>query len=86
MPSGRSPSISASDLADYAFCPRSHWYHHHPPSEGPTADGVRRAEAGTERHVRQLRGERHRAERGPFYWVLVLVGLLVAVGGILWWL
>lgn len=76
---------SPSALADYAFCPRSHWYAQHPPAGGPNADGLRRVEAGARYHARALRGTRVRAELGGAYWVLVAVGVVVAAGG-LWWL
>jgi len=84
MSSGIPPMVSASDLADYAYCPRSHWYRHHPPAGGPTSDSVRAAILGTRSHTRQLRGERRRAERGKAYWVLVAIGLVVVLGGVAW--
>jgi CRISPR/Cas system-associated exonuclease Cas4 (RecB family) len=84
MPSGERAFVSASDLADYAYCPRSHWYRHHPPPGGPSASSVRSAAAGTRSHVRQLGGERRRAERGGLYWALVAVGILAVLGGVLW--
>ncbi|MCI4343551.1 MAG: CRISPR-associated protein Cas4 [Thermoplasmata archaeon] len=84
MTSGGAPYVSASDLADYAYCPRSYWYRHHPPPGGPSRDAVRSSTAGTRSHERQLGGERRRAEFGGWYWLLVAVGLLAMVGGILW--
>lgn len=78
------PGTTPSDLADYAFCPRSYWYRYHPPPGGPSADGVRRVEAGERYHARTLRTARHHAEHGGTYWALVAVGLLVVVGGVLW--
>jgi CRISPR/Cas system-associated exonuclease Cas4 (RecB family) len=83
-PGETAPFVSASDLADYAYCPRSHWYRHHPPPEGPTPASVRRAELGGRSHARQLGGERRRAEHGGWYWILALLGLLVVVAGVLW--
>jgi hypothetical protein len=84
MSSGVPPYVSASDLADYAYCPRSHWYRYHPPPGGPAPDSVRSAAAGTRVHGRQLGGERRRAEHGVAYWLLLAIGLLVVVGGVVW--
>jgi len=76
--------VSASDLADYAYCPRAHWYHDHPPPGGPTGDARRRSRAGAGYHARTLGAERRRDERGTAYWAALLVGLGLALGGILW--
>ncbi|MGA8275661.1 MAG: CRISPR-associated protein Cas4 [Thermoplasmata archaeon] len=84
MSSGQRPFVSASDLADYSYCPRSYWYRHHPPPGGPSSASVRSAAGGTRSHARQLGGERRRAEWGGVYWALVAVGVLAALGGILW--
>ena len=84
MSAGDGSYVTASDLADYAYCPRSHWYRYHPPPGGPSREAVRSSVAGTRSHLRQLRGVRRRADRGSTYWVLVVVGLLVVVGGVLW--
>lgn len=81
-PSGR--WTTPSELAEYAFCPRAHWYRNHPPAGGPSGDGVRRAEAGERYHARTLRATRLHAERGASYWLLVVVGTLVALGGLVW--
>jgi len=86
MSSRDPPFVSASDLADYAYCPRSYWYRTHPPPEGPAPDSVRSSAAGTRSHARQLGGERRRAEHRAAYWVLIVVGLLVVLGGVLWFL
>ena len=75
---------SPSDLADYAYCPRSHWYRHHPPARGPTAYSSVRREAGEEYHSRALTAERRRAERGSAYWIGLLVGILLVVIGVAW--
>jgi len=75
---------SASDIADYVYCPRSHWYRHHPPAGGPTRDAERSALGGVRYHERVLSGERHRAERGAAYWAVLLVGVVLALAGG-WW-
>lgn len=72
---------SPSDLADYAYCPRSHWYRHHPPAGGPSSDAAARGRAGVRYHSRTLTAERHRAERGSVYWAGIVIGVgLVALG------
>lgn len=76
---------SPSDLADYAYCPRSHWYRHHPPPGGPSRSAQERARGGVRYHDRVLTAERHRAERGPAYWAILFTGVLLLGGG-LWWL
>jgi CRISPR/Cas system-associated exonuclease Cas4 (RecB family) len=76
---------SPSDIADYVYCPRSHWYRYHPPRGGPTRASQRSALGGVRYHRRVLTGERHRAERGGAYWAVVLVGVVVALAGA-WWL
>jgi len=75
------PWTSPSDLADYAYCPRSHWYRYHPPAQGPTRYSSERRRAGERYHRRVLTAERHRAERGAAYWVGAVAGIgLVAIG------
>jgi len=75
---------SPSEIADYVYCPRSHWYRHHPPPGGPSRVAERRAVAGTRYHDRVLTAERHRAERGAAYWAVLLVGVALAAVGA-WW-
>jgi len=76
--------VSASDLADYVYCPRSHWYRHHPPAGGPSGSSQRSAAGGRRYHDRVLTAERHRAERGGAYWAVLLLGLAIAAAGV-WW-
>jgi CRISPR/Cas system-associated exonuclease Cas4 (RecB family) len=75
---------SPSDLADYAYCPRSHWYRHHPPAQRLAPAVIERARAGVRYHDRALAAERRRAERGAMYWWGVLAGLGLVVGGMVW--
>lgn len=75
---------SPSDLADYAYCPRSHWYRHHPPGPGPSRSSSRRRTAGQRYHRRVLTAERQRAERGGVYWAGVLVGVALVALGMAW--
>jgi len=74
--------VSASELADYAYCPRAHWYARHPPPGGPARDAGRRARRGVEFHAHALSGERRRAEYGAVYWAVLVVGLLLIAAGI----
>jgi CRISPR/Cas system-associated exonuclease Cas4 (RecB family) len=76
--------VSASDLEEYAYCPRAHWYRHHPPPGGPRPESVARSRAGQRYHERELGAERRREEHGAGYLAAVLVGLFVAVGGAAW--
>jgi len=76
---------SPSDLADYAYCPRSHWYRYHPPAGGPSRGAQESALAGVRYHDRLLTAERHRAERGGAYWAVLFVGIAIALLGA-WWL
>ena len=75
---------SASDLADYAYCPRSLWYHDHPPDAGPSRAARRRAESGQRYHARELTGERRRAEHGGAYWAALAVGVVLLAGALAW--
>ena len=75
---------SPSDLADYAYCPRSHWYRHHPPVRGPTRASLERVRTGVLYHQRTLTAELRRAEWGVAYWVAVLTGVVLTVGGTVW--
>jgi len=75
---------SPSDIADYVYCPRSHWYRHHPPAGGPSRASERSARYGVRYHDRVLTAERHRAERGGAYWAVFLVGAVLALVGV-WW-
>jgi hypothetical protein len=84
MGGGSPRTISASELADYAYCPRSHWYALHPPSGGPSDDGRRRSAAGERSHARALGSTQRRANHGAAYWVAFALGLLLAAGGSLW--
>ncbi|MGD0250796.1 MAG: hypothetical protein ABSB97_07945 [Thermoplasmata archaeon] len=77
---------SPSELADYAYCPRSHWYRRHSPSSGPSASSTERSRAGVRYHRRVLTAERRRAERGAAYWAGILLGVVLVAVGVLWFL
>ena len=75
---------SPSDLADYAYCPRSHWYRHHPPARGPSRAAQARSRFGVRYHRRVLRAEARRERHGTAYWAGLLVGLVLLLAGIAW--
>jgi CRISPR/Cas system-associated exonuclease Cas4 (RecB family) len=76
--------VSATDLAEYAYCPRAWYYREHPPARGPTRASQRRAVAGERYHARELGAERRREEHGGAYWAVLLAGILLALGGVAW--
>ena len=63
--------LSASDLAEYAYCPRALYYRRRSPEE-PERPVVR---AGRAYHERALRAEHRRAAYGRAYWGAFLVGI-----------
>jgi len=78
------PWVTAAEVGDYAFCPRSFWYRHHPPPEGPAPDARRRSSAGERYHASQLAATERRSRHGLAYWLVVLFGALAVLGGIAW--
>jgi CRISPR/Cas system-associated exonuclease Cas4 (RecB family) len=86
MPADRPRYISASDLAEYAFCPRSFWYRSHPSSTPADPRSVRRSAAGERFHARTLRAERRRAEHPGAYAALLVGGVLLLFLGVAWWI
>jgi CRISPR/Cas system-associated exonuclease Cas4 (RecB family) len=80
--------VTASDLAEYAFCPRAYWYTRHPPAEGPEPSNATARHLGERYHARTL-ATRYRRERwSTVWWLLVAAGVflcllaLLQVGGI----
>lgn len=73
---------SASELADYEFCPRAWWYRENPPAEGPSRESRRSAEEGVRFHERTLDGERRRDRNGWVYAAVLAVALLAVVLGV----
>lgn len=77
--------VSASDLAEYAYCPRAWYYRGHPPPHGPTRSSQRSARAGDRYHRSTLRDEEFREGHLGAYVVAILLGLALLLGG-LWWI
>lgn len=83
-PTGSHPRrryVSAGELADYAFCPRSHYYRLHPEGRTPAAGSVARERAGVLYHARTIGADRRWADASPFPWLAVLTAgaVLLAV-------
>ncbi|MCI4345458.1 MAG: hypothetical protein L3K07_01700 [Thermoplasmata archaeon] len=72
---------TASELGEYAFCPRAWHYRAHPPEESPSDADLEREEYGREFHARALSRERSLEQSSPAAAgvgvLLVLVGLLL---------
>jgi hypothetical protein len=76
--------VSASEIADYAYCPRSWWYGRHPPTQGRGAASDRSARAGIRYHERVLAAEWRRERAGTAYLALLAIACVLVVGGLLW--
>lgn len=69
--------VTASDLAEYAYCPRALWFRWHPPPEGPAPASRSDRTRGDRFHDSEL-GRRARRERwSGVGWVLVGGGFLL---------
>lgn len=73
---------SASELAEYEFCPRAWWYRENPPAGGPSRESRRSAEEGVRFHERTLDAEDRRERNGWVYAAVLAVALLVVVLGV----
>lgn len=71
--------LSASDLAEYAYCPRAAHYHR----RFPEAPAGPEAAAGIAYHERVLGRERRTEEHGTAYWAGAVVGALLVLVGLL---
>jgi len=84
-PTEAADRVAASELAEYAYCPRAWWYRSHPPAEGPDPRSVRAADRGVRFHARTLRAEARRDRWAGALVVLLLVALAliawILVGG-----
>lgn len=80
------PWVSASDLAEYTYCPRAYWYRKHPPAGEAVGGASRRAEADRRYHAHALRSEEARDSSAGTYVALIGVGvLLLAIVGVWVW-
>lgn len=82
-PRGRPRWVSASELAEYAYCPRAWWFRGHPPPLGPSRESQRAARSGARFHAETLDGERARERWAGRYVVLLLVALALLLLGLL---
>lgn len=67
------PWASASELAEYAYCPRALYYRRRDPDAPEPGAAV----AGRRYHARVLGAERRRDERAGLYWAGLALGLLI---------
>lgn len=83
----RERPVSASELAEYAYCPRAHWYSTHAEAAGGRPRPDPKAREGVRYHHRALSAERRRDAHVAAYVGLLLLGgaliafVLVVVGG-----
>jgi hypothetical protein len=76
--------VSASDLADYVYCPRSYWYSLTRPEAGFDPSARRRLERGNRYHEQYLGAVAHRELHPARAWAwlalgLALIGLAAAI-------
>ena len=77
--------VSASELAEYAFCPRAHHYARHPAQAPIAPEAPERRAEGERWHERTLAAEVD-LERGGYRRAAWLLGLAVGLLGLLAWL
>ena len=70
---------TASELAEYAFCPRAQWYSRHPPNAPPPARSLQREAAGERFHARTLGMIEQRSGHGARYAAAIVVALLLGL-------
>jgi hypothetical protein len=79
-PRSRIPDwISASDLAEYAYCPRALHYRRHPPAAGEPEASVRRRSAGDDFH-REYGRSLIRRSRSAGVWTILFLAAVVGLG------
>lgn len=76
------PRVSASEIAEYAYCPRARYYHQHPPFPGAADDP--RAAAGRAFHTTVLRAEVDRDDRAGAFVALIVAGAVLFGIAALW--
>ena len=66
---------SATDLAEYSYCPRSLYYRR----TAPDAPDTRAAARGRRDHAHALAAERRRAGSSAVYWAALLAGVTLVL-------
>ena len=74
--------VSASDLAEYSYCPRAHWYREHSPAGFSPRGSVRSLRHGQRFHRQELGGELRREAHAGVYVALVLIGIALVVAAL----
>jgi CRISPR/Cas system-associated exonuclease Cas4 (RecB family) len=72
--------VSATDLAEYAYCPRAHYYRHHPPPGGADPESQRRSAAGELFHARSARQVGRSERLGVVGYALLAAGAILLIG------
>ncbi|MCI4348907.1 MAG: hypothetical protein L3J93_01630 [Thermoplasmata archaeon] len=78
---------TASDLAEYAYCPRAHWYRHHArnvPLDRTDAMAIGRGRSYHARRAAELSAHA-RWGYGPVL-LVVLVGILLVIASVAGWI
>ena len=76
--------VSATDLAEYAYCPRAWYYRTHLDPAARTEESRRTALAGDRYHARALDHDWRQEQHLGAYLGLLLLGAGILVGGLLW--
>jgi hypothetical protein len=77
---------SASDLAEYAYCPRAWYYRKNFPGAPVSPQARSSSQAGERYHRATLAAELRRERYGAGYALALLVALALVVGGVAWFL
>ncbi len=84
MPAPGDDWASASDLSEYAYCPRAWYYRKHPPNAAIPAGARRASDAGVRYHRSTLAAEERRERHVAAYVAAAVVALLLVLGGLVW--
>ena len=71
--------ISASDLGEYAYCPRALYYRRHPPGVAEAEASVRRRSGGDDFH-REYGRSMIRRSRSVGIWAVLFLTAVVSLG------
>ncbi len=77
-------TITASELAEFAYCPRAWWYSAHPPSGGPEPQSLARAAEGRRFHDARLGAVERREAWGAAAVAAAIAALLLIAATIAW--